>query len=337
MSSRFAVPVVALVMVVVGAATGWLLERKPDAAAPPPPAPVVVVPEEVAVDVIPPPRPAADDADARFRRALALLQAAPPPHDPRSAGELSKPVFDLSAAAKAALRNSAESRPEERKRLESQVAQLAAEEGKYQQKLLRAGEEWLNASANLAAVSAEKPGAAARATKQTLRAFIKNPIRDGGAATAAMNLEHLRQAQLEAVVHRVAGKDHGDTAVLVAQWMPHGTAGERLEAIDDEEADAGQVHAAWRVELAERFHKGDKGTPAEVAAFLLSGCFPAAKPDKPSGADFAFLDPARNPELVSATEKGPVRRILTAWSANHAKDPAATAAAAALLKAGEKK
>lgn len=337
MSSRYAAPVVALVMVVVGAAVGWFLERKPEAVPTPPPAPVVVAPEEVAVDMIPPPRQAADDPDAQFRRALALLQSQPLPHDPRLTEEQLKSVLEQSTAAKDALRNLATSRPEERARIEAQVAQLTATEGKYHQKLLRASEEWLNARADLQRAGVEKPSALNRATKNNLRAFIKNPIRDDGGSNAAMTLEHLRQAQLEALVHRVAGKDHGDAAVLVSQWMHHGTAAERLEAIDDEEADAGQVHAAWRGELAERFRQKEKGTPSEVAAWLLSGCFPAAKPDKASGADFAFLDPALNPELVSATEKGPIRRVVVAWSANHANDPAATAAAVALLKASERK
>ena len=54
------------------------------------------------------------------------------------------------------------------------------------------------------------------------------------------------------------------------------------------------------------------------------------------GADFAFLDPVRNPELAKAVANRPFRRLVQEWAANHAKDPAATAAAEALLKVAAK-
>jgi hypothetical protein len=341
MSSRFAVPLgvlAVLVMVALGGVLGWFVARPPVAVAPPaPPPPVVEEPVEVAVDVIPPPRVVPPGPDAEFRAVIRLMESATINPDPRVAEVESAPLLDRVADTRDDFRrtlNTPETPADERARVDAMLKQLNTEEAKYRQRLARSSDAWLVAFAEAhTARTAEKTAALRRATKQTLRAFIKNPLREPNPAAA--DLAHMRRTQLEEVFHRAAGKDHGETSTLVTEIMQaHATAAERLEAIDDEEADAGEVHAKWRGELAERFAKnpGDV-TPPEVAAWLASGCFPAAKATKPSGADFAFLDPARNPELVKATEKGPVRRVVTAWAAGHAKDPAAVAAAAALLKA----
>lgn len=326
MSSRLASPLVVLVllvMVAVGVAAGWLLERRPVAVAPlPPPPAVVAAPEEVAVDVVPPPREVPPGPDAEVRAVLNFVRSVTIHPDPRIAEGESKPVLDRIAAVRELVNDQA------------QLKELAAAESAYKQRLTRAADAWLVTFAEAHSRVEEKTAAARRrVSKETLRAFIKNPIREPN--TAAADLAHLRQTQLEAVFHRAAGKDHGETSALVTELMQtYPAAADLLEAIDDEEADARVVHPAWRGEVAARFAKNASGVkPPEVAAWLLSGCFPAAKPQKPSGADFAFLDPTRNPALVTAAEKGPVRRLLNAWAANHANDPAATAAAAALLKA----
>jgi hypothetical protein len=366
MSSRQAIPLVGVLTLVVAAVVaGWFIATQPAAPAPvvtPPSVEVEAAPRNVAVAPLP---RVVDENDPlrELESVLALARSTPVDPNPRIADAQAQPLLDRFLALrtvfewmKSSITDGHESDrtpprdwcrspvalktsmtvTRERRRIDPYIKQLSTEEAKYRQRLARASEAWLSSRADLPGLVVGGTDALAPANRRALHAAIKS-TNPSIAATAAADLAHLRQTQLEAILHRVIGKDHGDVSEWVTQIMLVEGAAERLEAIDDREWGAAHAHAMWRGELAARFAKNAKDvTPPEVAAWLLAGCYADAKATAPSGADFAFLDPTRNPELAKAVASRPFRRLVQEWSANHAADPAAVAAAAALIKAGEK-
>ena len=361
MSSRQAIPLAGVLsLLAAGVVAGWFLVPRPVPLSPITPPPQQPEPDEVALAPLPRFVVERYDPIADMKAVVALAQFSPIDPDPRTAEAQSVAVLDRFDTLRYALRvlksettathepgpapprdwcrspvalENARAAARERDRIDSHLKQLNTEETNYQQRLARTAATWMSSRVDLPGRVAEWPDGIGLARRRSLREAARSSKPDIADA-AATALAHLRRTHLEAQIHRVIGKDHGSVGELVTEVLLVDAVVERLESIDDGVRGAAHVHATWRGELAARFAESPADvTPPEVAAWLLSGCFLAAAADGPSGADFAFLDPARNPDLGKAAASRPFRRLLQEWAANHDKDTDAARAAAVLLKA----